>query len=254
MVEFAHYPSLSGKVAFVTGGATGIGAEMVSAFAKQNCKVGFVDIQEGAATELSHKLRLEGATVWFCKTDVTDVEALKKAISDCEAALGPIDVLVNNAANDTRQSWQEVTSFSWDVTMNVNLRPAFFSIQAVASAMKHRGHGSIINFGSISWKAKHGGMPVYVTAKAAIHGLTRSFVNELGSSGVRINTVLPGWVLTERQLNEHWDNSSASTLDQNQALKGRIQPCDTAALVMFLASDDSRMCTGQEFTVDGGWT
>ena len=252
MVEFATYPSLSGKVVFVTGGASGIGAEIVRGFVRQGCAVGFIDINESAGAALCAEL--SAGAVWFRAVDVTDVAALQQAIRDFAGAQGRIDVLVNNVANDTRHDWRGVTPEAWDRTMDVNLRPAFFAIQAVAPGMIAQGAGAVINFGSIAWKVGHDGMPAYTTAKAAIHGLTKSFVRHLGPAGVRINTVLPGWVLTERQLAEHFDAAGAEMLRQNQPLKGTIAPEDAAALVMFLASDDSRMCTGQEFTVDGGWT
>lgn len=245
MTEFATFPSLAGKRVFITGGATGIGAAMVHAFVGQGALVGFVDIAEKEGSALADNT---GAV--FRKVDVTDTAALKSAIAE----FGAVDVLVNNVANDTRHDWRMVTEDSWDASMAVNLRPAFFAIQAVAEGMMARQNGSIINFGSISWKVKLGSLPGYTTAKSAIHGLTKSFVSELGASGVRINTVLPGWVMTERQKHEHWSEEGAKMLAANQPLLGEIQPEDAAALVLFLAADDSRMCTGQDFTIDGGWT
>ncbi len=245
MTRFATFPSLAGKRVFITGGATGIGAAMVHAFVGQGAFVGFVDIAEEEGTKLADRT---GAS--FRKVDVTDTVALKSAIAE----FGDVDVLVNNVANDTRHDWRMVTQDSWDANLAVNLRPAFFAIQAVADGMMARGNGSIINFGSISWKVKLGSLPGYTTAKSAIHGLTKSFVSELGARGVRINTVLPGWVMTERQKQEHWSEEGAKMLATNQPLQGEIQPEDAAALVLFLAADDSRMCTGQDFTIDGGWT
>ncbi len=245
MTDFATFPSLAGKRVFVTGGATGIGAAVVRAFVQQGALVGFVDIAEREGTDVAQTTGAE-----FHQVDVTDTAALKSAIAD----FGTVDVLVNNVANDTRHDWRMVTQDSWDATLAVNLRPAFFAIQAVADGMMARGQGSIINFGSISWKVKFGSLPGYTTAKSAIHGITKSFVTELGAHGVRINTVLPGWVMTERQKQEHWSEEGAKMLATNQPLRGEIQPQDAAALVLFLAADDSRMCTGQEFTIDGGWT
>ncbi|MGH1415883.1 MAG: SDR family NAD(P)-dependent oxidoreductase [Pelagimonas sp.] len=245
MTNFASYPSLAGKRIFITGGASGIGAAMVRAFTGQGAVVGFVDIADDAGQKLAVEC---GAA--FTPVDVTDTAALQAAIT----GFGAVDVLVNNVANDTRHDWRLVTQDSWDAALAVNLRPAFFAIQAVAEGMMAREHGSIINFGSISWKVKFGNLPGYTTAKSAIHGLTKSFVTELGGAGVRINTVLPGWVMTERQKQEHWSEEGARMLEASQPLKGEIQPEDAAALVLFLASDDSRMCTGQDFTIDGGWT
>lgn len=249
----ATYPDLAGKRAFVTGGATGIGASIVRAYAHQGTIAGFVDIDENAGNALLSELRDEGLQVWFAPVDVTDTNHLKQAIGDFSAAYGPIAFLVNNVANDTRHDWRTLTRNSWDAALSVNLTPAFFAIQAVVEGMLERRAGSIVNFGSISWKAKHGGMPAYTTAKAAIHGMTRSFVSELGSAGVRINTVVPGWVLTERQIAEHYEADGADIISRNQPLTGTIKPEHVASLVMFLSSDDSAMCTGQEFTIDGGW-
>lgn len=254
MIDFAHYPSLTDKTAFVTGGATGIGAEIVRAFVRQGVHVGFVDIADEAGRKLCQSMQTAGGKVWYRKVDVTDPAALKDAIAGFEAETGPIHALVNNVANDTRHGWRDLPPEAWDQSMQVNLRPAFLAIQAAAPAMLQQGAGTIINFGSISWKVKQGDMPAYTTAKAAIHGLTKSFVTEFGAAGVRINTVMPGWVLTDKQLNEHFDENGAEALRLNQPMKGTIDPRDAAALVMFLASDDSRMCTGQEFTIDGGWT
>ncbi|MDU9005091.1 SDR family NAD(P)-dependent oxidoreductase [Sedimentitalea todarodis] len=245
MTDFARYPSLVGKRAFVTGGATGIGAAIVRSLCLQNTAVGFVDIDQEHGNALA---RETGAA--FVHVDVTDVVALQNAIR----AFGVVDILVNNVANDTRHDWRAVTPSDWDARFAVNLRPSFFAIQTVADGMIARAQGAIINIGSISWKVKHGGMPGYTTAKSATHGLTRSFVDVLGAAGVRVNTVMPGWVMTERQKREHFDEDGAAQLADKQPLSGMITPQDVAALVAFLAADDSAMCTGQEFTIDGGWT
>lgn len=245
MTTFAIYPSLAGKRAFVTGGATGIGAAIVRSLSGQNMQVGFVDINQAEGKALANEIGAD-----FHHVDVTDIDALQNAISN----FGNVDILINNVANDTRHDWRKVTPSDWDHRFAINLRPAFFAIQTVAEGMIAREYGSIINIGSISWKAKHGGMPAYTSAKSATHGLTRSFVDELGAAGVRINTVMPGWVMTERQRTEHFDEAGAVSLAANQPLRGMIAPEDAAALVAFLAADDSAMCTGQEFTIDGGWT
>lgn len=245
MTGFANYPSLTGKRAFVTGGATGIGAAIVRSLSRQGMQVGFVDIAQAQGQELAHEVGAD-----FYHVDVTDIAALQHAI----VSFGAVDTLVNNVANDTRHDWRKVTPDAWDHAFAINLRPSFFSIQAVADGMIARGSGSIINIGSISWKAKHGGMPAYTTAKSAAHGLTRSFVEALGAAGVRINTIMPGWVMTQRQKVNYFDEAGAAYLAANQPLRGMIAPDDAAALVAFLAADDSAMCTGQEFTIDGGWT
>ena len=252
--HFARYPGLRGKSIFVTGGGSGIGAEIVESFLDQGAKVAFVDIAEADSRQLCDALKSQyGAEPLFIPCDITDVAALQAAIEQAGRELGDIGVLVNNAANDTRHDWQSVTPAEWDQRMAVNLRPMFFAIQAVAPMMQRLGGGSIVNFGSISWKLSMGGMPAYTAAKAAVHGLTRSMARNLGPVGIRVNTVLPGWVMTERQLKLWVTAESEATIDASQCLKGRIQPVDVARMVLFLASDDARMCSAQEFTVDAGW-
>ena len=251
---FARYPGLRGRSVFITGGGSGIGAAIVESFLDQGAKVAFVDIAEADSRALCDALKSQyGTAPLFIRCDITDIAALQAAIAQTARELGDIAVLVNNAANDTRHDWQSVTPAEWDQRMAVNLRPMFFAIQAAAAQMRRSGGGSIINFGSISWKLSMGGMPAYTAAKAAVHGLTRSMARNLGQDGIRVNTVLPGWVMTERQL-KLWVNSEAEqAMDASQTLKGRIQPVDVARMVLFLASDDARMCSAQEFTVDAGW-
>ncbi len=252
--HFAKFPSLNGKTVFVTGGGSGIGAAIVEAFVDQGARVAFVDIDEAASTALCSRLGKQyGAAPQFTRCDIKDIPALQAVIDRTGRDLGDIAVLVNNAANDQRHNWQDVTPDYWDERMAINLRPMFFTIQSVAPQMKRRGGGSIVNFGSISWKNAMGRMPAYTTAKAAIHGLTRGFARDLGQDGIRVNTVLPGWVMTERQKTLWLDDAAEKMLDQVQCLKGRLQPEDLARMVLFLASDDARMCSAQEFTVDGGW-
>jgi NAD(P)-dependent dehydrogenase (short-subunit alcohol dehydrogenase family) len=251
--QYANYPSLKGLRVFVTGGATGIGAAIVRAFAGQGATIGFVDIADTAGQALATELSSQSKT-WFKAVDVTDVPALQQAIHDFDEQFGTVDILVNNVANDARHDWRDVSPESWQRSLSVNLNPAFFAIQAVAEGMISQKSGSIINFSSISWKVKQDNMPAYTTAKSAIHGLTRSFVKPLGSAGVRINTVTPGWVMTEKQVTEHYDEAGVTFLKNNQPLAGTIMPEDAAAMVLFLAAYDSAMCTGQEFTIDGGWT
>jgi NAD(P)-dependent dehydrogenase (short-subunit alcohol dehydrogenase family) len=251
---FARHPSLRDQTIFITGGGSGIGAAIVAAFHDQGSKVAFVDIEEAASRDLCASLaQRPGHPPLFIPCDIRDIAALQKAIESTAAALGDISVLVNNAASDTRHDWHDVTPDYWDDRLAINLRPAFFAIQAVAPAMQRNGGGSIINFGSISWKKSTGGMPAYTTAKAAIHGLTRSFARDLGQSGIRVNTVVPGWVMTERQLRLWVDQAAEREIDAAQCLRGRVMPGDIARMVLFLASKDAQMCSAQEFTVDGGW-
>ena len=249
----AHYPSLVGKSVFISGGATGIGAALSKAFAGQGARVGFVDIEEAAGTALASQLNDAGGMVTFKPCDVTDTAAYRVAIADIEAIQGPVQVLVNNAANDMRHDWRDVTPESYDATLSVNLRHQFFAIQAVAPGMIAAGGGSIINFGSISWMNKAGGMPVYTSSKAAVHGMTRSFARDLGKHSVRVNTIVPGWVMTQRQIDLWLGADGDAQIDAAQCLAGRVMPDDIANMALFLAADDSKMCSAQNFIVDGGW-
>ncbi len=248
-MQFARYPSLENRVVFVTGGASGIGAEIVRAFADQGSKVGFVDLDEVNGTALAAEL---GDSVHFVACDLRDIDALKAAFSGLEAAIGPAEVLVNNAARDDRHGWQDVTPDYYDERIATNLRHMFFAIQAVAPGMIAAGKGSIINFGSNSWFEAVGGMPVYTTAKAAVHGMTRSFARDLGRHRIRVNTVVPGWVMTERQ-KELW--TTPEKLDrqrESQCLPDLIEPVYLARMVLFLASDDAAMCTANNYMVEAG--
>ena len=252
--NFGKFPSLRDRTVFVTGGGSGIGASIVECFIDQGARVAFVDIDDNASRALCDALRAQyGSAPHFSHCDVTDVAALQAVIDRIGCDLGDIGVLVNNAANDMRHDWKDVTPDYWDQRMAINLRPMFFAIQSVVPQMKRLDGGSIINFGSISWKVRMGGAAAYTTAKAAVHGLTRGMARDLGQDGIRVNTVLPGWVMTERQKKLWLDEAGEKLLDQEQCLRGRIEPVDVARLVLFLASDDARMCSAQEFTVDGGW-
>ncbi len=248
--DFARYPSLAGRQVFVTGGAGGIGAAMVAAFAGQGARVDFIDLDAAAGAALA--AGLPGVT--FHAGDVTDAAALRGAIEGVIARAGRLDVLVNNAANDRRHAVEAVTPEMWDRTLAVNVGHAFFAIQAAMPAMLAAGRGSVINFGSIAWRVKIGAMPAYTTAKAAMHGLTRSLTGTLGRAGVRINTIAPGWVMTARQRADYLTPEAEAELARVQPLPGQIAPADVAALALFLAADDSAMITGQEITIDGGWT
>ena len=252
MSSFATYPSLRSAVVLVTGGASGIGEEIVRAFAAQGSRTGFVDLDAGRGRALADERGRQGAEVRFEPCDLRDVDRLRRAFSGLEAALGPATVLVNNAARDDRHGWEEVTPEYYDERIAANLRHMFFAIQAVAPGMVAAGKGSIINMGSNSWWQAAGGMPVYTTAKAAVHGMTRSFARDLGPHRIRVNTVVPGWVMTERQ-KALWATPEA--LERHRARKclpDLIEPVYVARMVLFLASDDAAMCTANNYMVEAG--
>jgi NAD(P)-dependent dehydrogenase (short-subunit alcohol dehydrogenase family) len=252
--RYARYPSLDGRPVIITGGATGIGEALVRAFAAQGAKVGFLDLEGEIGQKLADELNAQGRSVAFEHCDLTDIEALRKAIGALEAKNGPTLVLVNNAANDTRHPWEDVTPEYWDGRIAANLRHFFFTIQAVAPGMIAAKQGSIVNFGSVSWRLKQGGMPGYTSSKAAIYGLTRSFATDLGKHGIRVNTLEPGWVMTERQLKLWVTPQAEKDIEAGQALSGRVMPDDLARACLFLAADDSAMMSATVVTVDGGWT
>lgn len=247
-----RYPSLSGKVVFVTGGASGIGAVLVRRFVEQGARVAFIDLDAAAGQGLCEALATEGRPApWFRTVDVTDIAALQDAIRAAHADHGGrLDVLVNNAANDGRIPFEQVTPELWDRAQAINLRPHFFAMQAAAPLMGPG--GSVVNMGSVSWKRRRKGFTGYTTAKAGIHGLTRTMAQELGPRGIRVNSVVPGAVQTPRQMALWVDPALEQSFIDEQAVKFRLQPDDVAAMVLFLASDDARACTGQDFQVDGG--
>ena len=255
MATSASYPSLQGQCIFITGGATGIGAALVKAFAQQGANVAFVDIDVDSAKQLINELESEqGPKLWYQATDVTNVQALQQAILDADAQLGPVGVLVNNAANDMRHAPADVTAQSWRDCMAINLDAAFFAAQAAAGLMTQRNSGSIINFSSINALLGPSNMPGYVTAKAGIIGLTKALARDYGPNGVRVNAILPGWVATERQLQTWLTPDEESRWMEQVVLQERLLPEDVANLALFLAATESKMITGQSFTVDAGRT
>ena len=247
--EFATYPSLNGKTVFITGGAGGIGAETVRAFAAQGAKVGFLDLNPDAGHELLAELEGEHA---FAQCDLRNIDALRDALEQLTEELGAAHVLVNNAAQDDRHDWREVTADYWDERMATNIRHMFFAIQAVAPAMIERGAGSIVNLGSNSWWEAGAGFPAYATAKSAVHGLTRTMARELGDHRIRVNTVVPGWIMTQRQKDLWVTPEALAKQVDRQCLPDPIDPVYVARMVVFLASDDAAMCSAGNFMVEGG--
>jgi D-xylose 1-dehydrogenase len=252
--QFASYPSLRGRAVLITGGATGIGESLVHHFARQGSRVAFLDIQDEPARHLVDALAAEGSpTPLYIHCDLTDISALQSAVHQVLDTFGTIDALVNNAANDQRHSIDEVSPEYWNESMAVNLRPQFFTIQSVLPAMRAAQRGSIINMSSISWMIPSTGVPLYIAAKAAIVGLTRTLAHELGPFNIRVNAVLPGAIVTERQKRLWYTPEYKAEIMARQALKRDILPDDVARLVLFLAADDSSAITNQSCIVDGGW-
>ena len=254
MSSHARYPSLQDRAVLITGGATGIGETLVKAFAAQGAKVAFIDL----AADEGHALaaRLAATTrhaPQFAAADLTQVDSLRAAIASLRERTGPFSVLLNNAANDKRHAVEETTPEFWDASVGVNIKHQFFTAQAVLGDMKSLGGGSIINLGSISWMLKQGGMPAYTTSKAAVQGLTRCLARDFGPHKIRVNTLVPGWVMTEKQLT-HWvTEETKKEIAKGQCIEEPLMPQHIAAMALFLAADDSAMCTAQDFIVDGGW-
>lgn len=245
--ETGRYPSLEGRRVLVTGGASGIGAAIVRGFAEQGARIHFVDVDTDAGETMAAET---GAS--FTPCDVTDIPALRAAIAD--AAGDGFDVLVNNAARDDRHAFAELTEETWNAALAMNLTHHVFAAQAVAPAMAARGAGAIVNMGSVSWLRGRPGMIGYTTSKAGISGITRTLARELGEAGIRVNAVIPGAILTERQARLWADPDKEREFLALQALKVRLTPQDVVPLVLFLASDAAKGCTGQEFVVDAGLT
>lgn len=248
MPEFAIYPSLKGKTVIISGGAQGIGAEIVKAFAAQGARVGFLDLDAESSAALDSSL--DDVTFEIC--DLRDIDAMQAALGKLTDRLGPAHVLVNNAARDDRHNWQDVTPDYWDERQATNLRHMFFAIQAIAPGMIENGGGSIVNMGSNSWWEAGGGFPAYTTAKAAVHGLTRTMARDLGGHRIRVNTVVPGWIMTDRQ-KELWATPEALDAHRaRQCLPDLIEPVYVARMVVFLASDDAAMCSANNYMVEAG--
>ena len=250
---FASYPSLRGRVAFVSGGASGLGEEFVRQLAGQQTRVAFVDVDDARGAALEHELIEAGHTVSFAAADVRDIPALQRAIAYTADKWGAIQVLINNAANDTRRPSAQIDVAAWDDGQAVNVRHHFFAAQAVAPMMREAGGGSIINLGSISAHIDLTDLATYITAKSGIEGLTHTLAREFGPFGIRVNCVIPGWIMTAKQL-ELWITPEAeAAIARNQCLPRKLVPADVARMVLWLAADDSSGCTAQRWIVDGGW-
>ncbi|MGJ4910033.1 SDR family NAD(P)-dependent oxidoreductase [Bradyrhizobium sp. SZCCHNS3002] len=246
------YPSLKDRAVLVTGGGSGIGEAIVRNFVGQGARVGFIDIDLEASQQVLESLPAE-AKVHFAHADLRDIAALRAAVAGAREALGPITILVNNAARDDRHTIEDVTPDYWDERIAVNLKHQFFAAQAVAPDMIQAGGGAIVNLGSVSWVLGQGNMPCYTTAKSAIQGLTRALARDLGPSNIRVNSILPGWIMTERQQRMWLTPEGEAELMRRQCLKRKLVPDDIARVVLFFAADDSGACTNQNYIVDGGW-
>jgi NAD(P)-dependent dehydrogenase (short-subunit alcohol dehydrogenase family) len=249
----AIYPDLESQVVLVTGGGSGIGEAIVRHFAAQQAKVAFIDIAVEPSRALVQELASRGTPVHFEPCDLTDVAALQRSVAAVRKLLGPIQVLVNNAAHDERHATEEVTEAVWDSRIAVNLKHQFFCAQAVIPDMKSAGKGAIINLGSISWIIGQGGMAGYTASKSAVLGLTRSLARDFGVYGIRVNAVAPGWIMTKRQLEKWVTPQGEAEILARQCLKRKLEPEEVARVVVFLASEEASACTNQHYIVDGGW-
>lgn len=253
MTLFASYPSLAGRAVLITGGATGIGASFVEHFARQGARVAFLDIDVDGAGQLIASLPDVDHAPHFVPCDVTDLDALGGAIGAAREAIGPIGVLLNNAANDVRHALADTTPADFDRNVAVNLRHQYFATQAVVPDMHAGGGGSVICLGSTGWMKRNAGYPMYAMAKAAVHGLVNGLARDLGRQNIRINALVPGWVITEKQKRLWLDAAGQAAIEREQCMSGYLMADDLARMALFLAADDSHMCTGQDFIVDGGW-
>ena len=249
------YPSLAGKSVLITGGASGIGADLVRGFAEQGAKVGFLDIDNYSAARLVAEVRATTSVEpWFCEADMSDPSQVETAIDAAVEALGGLHILINNVANDNRHKVEDLDQEAWRACLAVNLDSAFVAIRASLPAMKAQGCGSIINVSSTNAIRPFSSMPGYITAKAGMLGLTKAVAQEVGVDGIRVNAILPGWVLTQKQLDLHYTEEAHKDWQDRAALKDDLKERDVTNLALFLASDDSRMITGQSLVIDAGRT
>lgn len=253
MMSHARYPSLVDRSVLITGGASGIGAAFVEHFARQGAKVAFLDVDDAGAASVCGGLGDVPHSPHYIHCDLTDLDALDAAIKQARSHIGPIAVLLNNAANDVRHALNDIDAASFDRNVAVNLRHQVFATQAVIEDMRQLGGGSIICMGSTSWMRMNGGFPLYAMAKAAVSGFVRGMARELGKQRIRINTLVPGWVITEKQARLWLDDNGREEIEHLQCMPGFLGADDLARMALFLGADDSAMCTGQDFIVDGGW-
>ncbi len=249
----ATYPSLKGKTVLITGGGSGIGEAIVRRFVQQGARVGFIDLKQTESETLVRNLSAGGGEIRFEEADLTDIAALRAAIVKLRNTLGPITVLINNAAHDERHRTEDVTPEYWDQRIAVNLKHQFFAAQAVLPDMKAAGGGAIVNFGSVSWMIGQGGMAAYTAAKSAVLGLTRSLARDYGGFNIRVNAIAPGWIMTQRQIDLWLTPEAEKELMLRQCLKRKLVPDEIAKFTLFLASDEASACTNQHYVVDGGW-
>ena len=248
------YYDLESKRVFITGGGSGIGASIVEHFCEQGSEVYFIDINEDESKKLIEDIKNKNYSLpTFIKCDLLNIKELQKTIADIISNKGPINILINNAANDTRHKIDDVTVEYWDERINVNLRHFFFTVQAVKKSMIENNGGVIINMGSTSWMVGQGGMAAYTAAKSGVVGMTRSFARDLGEFNIRVNSVVPGWVMTQRQIDLWLNDESEKELMKRQCLKEKLMPHELAQAVLFFSSEQSSGCTNQSYIVDKGW-
>ena len=252
MSEIANYPSLKDKIVLITGGASGIGESIVENFLQQGSKVVFIDKEKELGIKLESNLNKYSFKPIFKLCDLMNIDDLESTIKEIELEIGPISILVNNAANDDRHELDSVTPEYWDNRMNINLRHYFFATKFAYKQMKAIGKGSVVNIGSFSWMLGQGGMPGYTTAKSAIMGLTRTLARDLGIYNIRVNCVVPGWIITERQRKLWLTPEIEKQQLERQCIKRMLEPNDIAKPVLFFASDQSSGCSAQNYVVDGG--
>ena len=253
MNQYASYPSLRDRAVLITGGASGIGASFVAQFARQGARVAFVDLDDSAAAALIESLGDAPFKPVYAHTDLTNLDAVAASIKALRAQTGPFGVVINSAANDARHSLGQVDEAFFNKSLAVNLRHQVFVTQAVIPDMQQLGHGSVICMGSTGWIQKNAGYPLYAMAKAAVRGFVNGMARELGAQNIRINCLVPGWVITPKQRELWLDEEGEASIRRMQCMPGHIEPDDLARAALFLAADDSRMCTGQDYIVDGGW-